>query len=442
MNVPRSLLRGALLAAGLSTVLSPLGAAERWKFDFGAGAVAPGFTPVLPEMAYSAERGFGFELGSEPVAGGRAGGDPLTSDFVTSAKPFLFSAAVPEGNYRVTVTLGDPAAESVTTIKAELRRLMVERLAVPAGQTRKVSFIVNTRSPKIAAAADIKAGEVNLKKPREIELEAFAWDDKLTLEFNNTHPAICAVEIEPVQVPTIFVLGDSTVCDQPREPFASWGQMLTRFFKPEVAIANHGESGESYSASLSRRRIDKICSQVQPGDVVIMQFGHNDQKERGENAGPFKNYKENIRKHVEMVRAHGGIPVIVSPMERRAFDADGKVRQSLADYAQGAEQAAKENNVAFIDLHAWSIPFYETLEVHGKDYSRKAFAGQDNTHSDNYGAYEFAKVIAQGLRDNKIALAKYLVDDFAPLDPHHPDPVETFPVPASGGAEGPRPLGN
>jgi len=319
---------------------------------------------------------------------------------------------------------------------------MVERVVVPAGKIQKVSFIVNTRSPNIAAIDGVKAGVVDLKKPREIELEAFAWDDKLTLEFSNTHPAVCSVEIEPVEVPTIFVLGDSTVCDQPREPFASWGQMLTRFFKPEVAIANHGESGESYTASLGRRRIDKICSLLKPGDVVIMQFGHNDQKERGENAGPFKNYKENIKKHVEMVSAHGGVSVIVSPMERRAFDDQGKVRPSLSDYAEGAQQAAKENGVAFIDLHAWSIPFYETLEAKGKDYSRKAFAGQDNTHSDNYGAYEFAKVIAQGLRDNKIRLAKYLVDDLAPLDPRQPDPVETFAVPASGGGRGPRPLGN
>ena len=372
----------------------------------------------------------------------RGGRDPITADFITAPASFLFSAAVPEGNYRVTVTLGDAYSESITTIKAELRRLMIERVATAAGKFQTVSFIVNTRSPNIAAVGDIKAGIVDLKKPREVELEAFAWDDKLTLEFNNARPAVCAVEIEPVVVPTIFVLGDSTVCDQPREPFASWGQMLPRFFKPEVAIANHGESGESYTASLGRRRIDKICSLVQPGDVVIMQFGHNDQKERGEGKGPFGNYKANIKKHVEMVRARGGIPGIVSPMERRAFDENGKVRSSLSDYAEGAQQAAKENDVAFIDLHAWSIPFYETLEAKGKDYSRKAFAGQDNTHSDNYGAYEFAKVIAEGLRENKIPLAKYLVDDFASLDPRHPDSLETFAVPASGGGRGPRPPGN
>ena len=218
--------------------------------------------------------------------------------------------------------------------------------------------------------------------------------------------------------------------------------MLTAFFKPTVAVANHGESGESYSASVGRRRIDKICSLVRPGDVVIMQFGHNDQKERGEGKGPFANYKENIRKHVEMVRARGGVPVIVSPMERRAFDENGKVRPSLADYAEGARQAAKENKTAFIDLNAISIPFYEYLEAKGKDYSRKAFAGQDNTHHDNYGAYELAKAIALGLRDNKLAIANHLVDGFAGFDPHHPDDVETFAIPASPGGRGPRPLGN
>lgn len=439
---PLRSLRSAAWLAAVALIATPLSAATSWKFDFGPGKVAPGYTQVLPSMTYNADRGFGFEPGSTPEGLDRGGDNPLTSDLITSSTPFLFSAQVPEGNYRVTVTLGDAAAPSVTTIKAELRRLMVERAVTQPGQFRQVTFIVNTRSPKISATNGMKPGSVRLKNPRESTLEAFAWDDKLTLEFDNTRPAVCAVTIEPVNVPTIFVLGDSTVCDQPREPYASWGQMLPVFFKPEVAVANHGESGESYAASLGRRRIDKIVSLIHRGDVVIMQFGHNDQKERGPGKGPFLDYKQNIRKHVEMIRAAGGIPVIVSPMERRNFNADGTVRQTLADYAEAAKQAAEENHVAFIDLHAFSIPFYETLEARGKDYSRKAFAGMDNTHTDNYGAYEFAKVIAQGLRDDHIWVAKFLVDGFKPVDPRHPDPVETFDVPPSPGAYGPKPFGS
>ena len=422
--------------------LSAANSSSNWKFDFGTVNAAPGYTAVTPAETYSAERGFGFEPGSGAlVATDRGGKDPLTGDFITSNQAFFFSANVPEGNYRVRVTLGDSAGESTTTIKAELRRLMVEHATTKSGKFETVEFIVNTRSPKITAVGDIKEGVVNLKAPRESEQEAWAWDDKITLEFNDRHPAICAVEITRVDVPTIYVLGDSTVCDQSKEPFASWGQMLPRFFQPVVAISNHGESGETYSSSLGRRRIDKIVSTLKPGEVVLMQFGHNDQKEKGEGKGPFLNYKDNIKKHVAMIRARGGVPVIVSPMERRAFDDAGKVRRSLSDFAEGARQAAKEIDAPFIDLNAMSVPFYEFLEAKGKDVSRQAFAGQDNTHHNNYGSYELAKAIAQGLREAKVDVAKYLRPDFTGFDPRHPDPLETFALPSTPGRQGPRPLG-
>ena len=104
--------------------------------------------------------------------------------------------------------------------------------------------------PKISGDGD----QVHLK-PREKTNEWWAWDDKLTLEFNGTHPALRSLEIEKADVPTVFLLGDSTVCDQPAEPWNSWGQMLPRFFKPEVAIANHAESGETIANSLARAAV-------------------------------------------------------------------------------------------------------------------------------------------------------------------------------------------
>jgi lysophospholipase L1-like esterase len=413
------------------------------KFDFGAGTVAEGMTQVLAEMIYSESAGFGFERGASVKAVDRAGGDPVTGDFCTADEPFFFSVAMPrEGNYRVTVTLGDREAESVTTIKAELRRLIVEEVRTAPGQFRTVSFVVNTRTPKIAAVGDIRAGEVRLKAPRETTQEAWAWDNRLTLEFGNSRPAVCAVEIEKVDVPTIFLLGDSTVCDQPQEPYTSWGQMLTRFFKPTVAVANHGESGESYTASLGRRRIDKIASLMKPGDYLLMQFGHNDQKEKGEGVGPFTSYKANLKKHIALVRVRGGIAVVVSPMERRAFGADGKLKPSLTDFAEASRQAAVEEGTAFIDLNAMSRQFYMVL---GPARSALAFAApggkQDNTHHNNYGAYELAKCIVQGIRENKLGIAKDIVDDFQGFDPAHPDPLETFTLPADPSPPSQRPLG-
>lgn len=234
----------------VATTLVPLFLGTVWaaplKFTFGHGNDAPGATPVSPDASFTRERGYGFEPGVTPSAG---------NGFITSERPFYFTVRVPhEGNYRVTVTLGDNTAESLTTIKAELRRLMIaDQIRVAVGKTQQVTFIVNTRTPEIAARDGIKPGRVRLKAPRETTDEAWAWDDALTLEFSNTRPAVRAIELEPADVPTVFLLGDSTVCDQAKEPYNSWGQMLPRFFKPEIALANHGESGETYRDSLARR---------------------------------------------------------------------------------------------------------------------------------------------------------------------------------------------
>ncbi len=325
---------------------------------------------------------------------------------------------------------------------------MVERVRTARGQIKTVDFIVNTRTPKIVAANGVKAGEVRLKAPRESILEGWAWDNRITLEFNPGPPpgrtCVCGIEVEKVHVPTIYLLGDSTVCDQPREPYTSWGQMLTRFFKPEVAVANHSESGETYRDTVGRRRLDKVLSLLKPGDTVIMQFGHNDQKEiRAGTGGPFTTYEAEIKECVDAIRARGGVPVIVSPMERRFFTEDGKVRPTLADYAEAARQSARALHAAFIDLNAMSIPFYETM---GPDGAYLAFAGygptRDTTHTDNYGAYEFAKCIVQGIREDHLPVAKYIVSDFKGFDPTHPDPAECFDVPPSPLATRQKPFGS
>jgi lysophospholipase L1-like esterase len=434
----RTTLFAALLAAAGAATGATDAAPAAWHFDFAASAStaqaspalapAPATATVTPDMYYSPERGYGFEPGTEPQSG----------------KPYFFSVDLPEGNYDVTVKLGGPVP-AMTTVKAELRRLMLENVHTTAGQTIARTFTVNIRTPQIPTTGAIPAGEVKLKAPRETVQEAWAWDKRLTLEFNGSAPSVQAIDIKPARVPTIFLLGDSTVCDQPQEPYNSWGQMLPRFFKPGIAIANHGESGETYRDSLQRRRLDKILSALRPGDTVLMQFGHNDQKQIKEGkGGPFTTYKDEIKNHVDAIRARGGIPVIMSSMERRNFDAHGKVVPSLIDYANAARQSAQELKTAFIDLNAMSKPFYEAL---GPEKSKAAFAEPspgkiDNTHHNSYGSYELAKLVIRGIRDNRLPAAKFIATDFPAIDPAHPDAVEKFAVPASPGATGQRPLGD
>ncbi|MBV9868900.1 MAG: hypothetical protein JO316_26440 [Abitibacteriaceae bacterium] len=403
-----------------------------WKFDFGTGQVEPGYTQVLPATTYSKERGYGFEPGANIMALDRGGPDALRGDFCTSDKPFFFSVALPEGNYQVTVTLGDQTAATTTTIKAELRRLMLEKVQTTPGQFATRTFSVNVRTPQIAGD-----GEVHLKA-REKTTEMWNWDDKLTLEFNDARPCVCALEIEKVDtIPTVFLLGDSTVCDQPLKPWNSWGQMLPRFFKPGVAVANHAESGESLRSSLGAKRLDKVLSSMKAGDYLFIQYGHNDMKEHGVGVGAFTTYKADLKHFVTAAREHGGIPVLVTSMHRKSLNAQGKINNTLGDYPAAVRQLAGEEKVPLIDLNAMSQTLYEAL---GPKHVGKAF--QDGTHHNNYGSYELAKCVVEGIRTSKLDLAKYIADDFPVFDPAHPDPVENFHMPASPMSTNIKPEGN
>src|SRR6266446_969327 len=393
-----------------------------WKFDFGPGKVATGYTQVLQQTVYSKGLGYGFEPGSNISCVDRGGKNALLSDLCTSDQPFFFSVALPEGNYNVTITFGDRNAETTTTVKAELRRLMLEEVHTAPGRFTTRTITVNIRRPQISTGGEVKL------KDREKTSEAWAWDEKLTLEFNNQRPTVCAIEITKVDVPTLFLLGDSTVCDQPLEPFNSWGQMLTRFFKPGMAVANHAESGESLRGSLRAGRLDKVLSLMKPGDYLFIQYGHNDEKEKGEGVGAFTTYKASLKHFVAEARKRGGIPVLITPMHRRTFDAQGRITNSHGDYIEAVRQEAKEENVPLIDLNAMSKSLYEAW---GPDKSTLAFKSGDGTHHNNYGSYELARCIVEGIKANRLGLMKFLMADLTAFDPSHPDSIDNFKLPAS-----------
>jgi lysophospholipase L1-like esterase len=396
-----------ILAASCATAT----AQTSFKFDFTTGKPESGWTQVAPTNFYSEAAGFGFEPGADVTAGENSTG---------SAHPFYFSVKLPEGNYKITATF---AGESTVTVKSELRRLMLEKIHAAPGKAETRSFVCNVRTPKIS-----DSNHVHLKQ-REQDTEMVDWDEKLTLEFNGAHPSLRSLEVQPVDVPTVFIAGDSTVCDQSGEPWNSWGQMLTRFFKPDVAVANYAESGESIKSSLGAKRFDKIFSLMRKGDYLFVQFGHNDMKDKAPDA--LDTYKANLKKIVAETRAKDGTPVLVTSMERKG----GVEHDTLAGYPDAVREVAKEENVALIDLNAMSRTFYRAL---GADLG-KAF--QDGTHHNNYGSYELAKCVALGIQQDKLPLTKSLVDNFS-FDPAKPDAVATFEMPASPNISNVKPLGN
>ncbi|MDP9173455.1 MAG: rhamnogalacturonan acetylesterase [Planctomycetota bacterium] len=393
------------------------------KFSF-SSAGAPGYVQVAPTAQYSDTTGYGFEPGSKVTIVDRGGSEALRSGYVTSDHPFFFSVKVPEGNYRITLTLGDSNGESVTTVKTELRRLALEQAHTSAGEIISPVITANVRQPRIPGGGAVKLkGRETSKNPGG---EWAEWDDKLTFEFSDKHPALCALSIEKAdELPTVYLCGDSTVCDQPSEPFNSWGQMLPRWFKGDVVIANQAESGETLGGFYAEGRIDKIMSTLKKGDYVFVQFGHNDMK-AGANEPPEK-YKAFYARLVGETIAKGATPVILTPVSRKSFNANGQITNSFKEFPDKVRELAKEQDVAFIDLQNISARFYEAL---GKANITPVFANaREGTHHSDYGSYEIAKCVVQGIIDDKLPLAASVVDDWKPFDPSHPDLLANFTLP-------------
>jgi len=406
-----------------------------FKFSFNPAKEIPGYIRVDPKTTYSAPTGYGFDFGTEPVAIDRRGRDPLTSGFVTSDKPFFFSVKLPEGNYDIKIITGDLKEGTLTTVRVESRRLLFEKIKTEPVKFQTLIATINIRIPSIQGTNE----EVK-RKPRE--MNKLDWDDKLTFEFTDKRPCICAIEItRNDNAVTMFLAGNSTVVDQDDDPWASWGQMIPRFLNPGIAVSNQAESGLSLGSFLSGNRLKKVMSMMKPGDFLFIEFGHNDQKEKGPDDGAYKSYSERMRLFINEFRGKGGFPVIVSPANRRSFGDDGRITNSLGDYPEAARQVARELNVPFIDLNSMTKILYESFGVENSQklfviFPANAFPGQDkalndNTHFNPFGAYELAKCIIEGIRKNNLGMQKFLVNDLPVFDPAKPDTFENFNLPLS-----------
>jgi lysophospholipase L1-like esterase len=377
---------------------------------------------------------YGFDLNTVPST--------FASGACSSTKPFFFSIAARDGNYRVTLDLGGEDS-SITTVRAESRRLLIDQLPIKAGGSRQVVFNVNVRTSAILPSGEpspaARVVEVQLK-PREVG--ALDWDRKLTLEFNGEHPSVRSISIQPIEnVPTIYIAGDSTVVDQTMEPWAAWGQMLPAFFGPGTSIANEAESGETIRSFVTEHRLAKIMSTIRAGDYLILQFGHNDQKPGMGYVPAATDFKTYLLQFIAEARSHGATPILVTPVNRRDFDTNGKIVQTLGDYPQAMREVAKQQDVSLIDLNALSKTLFEAMGEEGTlhafvHYPANTFPDQpsdlaDNTHFNSYGAYELARTIVQSIRDQKLSLARYLRMPIAHFRLAQPDPFSNWALPPS-----------
>ena len=361
-----------------------------------------------------------------------------------STEPFTFSAQVPDGNYRVTVTLGNKKKAGQTVVRAESRRHFFDVISTKKGKFETVSFVVNKHNPVIDEKTKVKL------KPREWTYKN--WDDSLNISFCGPMPAVQSIKIEPaIDVTTVFLCGNSTVVDQEDEPWASWGQMITRWFDDKVAIANYAESGLSATTFLAQGRLDKILTQLKQGDYVIVEFGHNDEKEKKPGDGAWYSYSRNLKIFADRVKAAGGNIIFCTPTARRAFQ-NGRNSNTHGDYPEAMKTVAKRENVPFIELTQMSTSLYEALgEEKSKcalvHYPMGTFPGQekalaDNTHFNPFGAWQIAKMIVMGLKQLNSPLVQHLRPDWQDYDPAQPDDPDAFVWHMSAGSNLTKPDGN
>lgn len=405
------------------------------SFHFGTSKTSKGIAIDQP-ILYNTNTGYGFDLNSSSKV-------KINTNSFSAEKPTYFSVQLPEGNYQVEVTMGNTEKASNISIKAESRRLMVNQLSIPKGQKITKIFNVNIRTPKIDNQLNVTL--------KDREKDILDWDDKLTLEF------LGQVSIQDIKITAkdnltvVYLAGDSTVTDQDVEPWASWGQFITNYFDDSVVVANYAYSGSSLSSFKNGNRLKKILNQIKKGDYLFVEFGHNDEKIKGEGNGAWGSYSGLLTEFVESAKEKGAIPVLVTPTQRRFFE-NGTLKETHGDFPAAMRDVAQKNNIALIDVTKMTTELYEAW---GDEPSRKAFVqypantfpGQekaldDNTHFNSFGANEIALCVLKGIRELDIPLKKQIKKETPNYNPKKPNYISSWTLPMSDRFEITKPDGN
>jgi lysophospholipase L1-like esterase len=288
---------------------------------------------------------------------------------------------VPPGTYDVKVLLGGDSA-AATAVGGESGRSLLPETATRAGERIARSFTVNVRVP-------------------EGEPTGPDGTPGLDLTIGGSAPALVDIRVTPARhARQILLVGDSTVCDQPAAPYSGWGQQLPRYLRKGLSVANYADSGESTVSYLADRRLwGTVRPLIRPGDLVLVQLAHNDKTTDA------ATYRANLETLVTGVREQGGQPVLVTPVVRRWFNADGTLDNGTAllvnglgvDHPAVVRSVAAEAAVPLIDLTAKTKALVESLGVEGSKALYLTDEKRDNTHTSAYGATVFAGLVRDEL---------------------------------------------
>ncbi|MFV0136715.1 rhamnogalacturonan acetylesterase [Streptomyces sp. HMX87] len=206
---------------------------------------------------------------------------------------------------------------------------------------------------------------------------------------------------------TLHIAGDSTAAQKYADaaPETGWGMALPFFLHRDLPVANHAVNGRSSKSFVDEGRLDVILREIRAGDFLVIQFAHNDQKKEDPSryTEPWTTYQEHLRLYVDGARARGVRPVLVTPVERRRFDAAGHAVSSHGEYPAAMRALAAEEGVALLDVQALSLALWQRLGVEGtKTHFNWTETEQDNTHFNPPGAIEVARLVARELLRTRV----------------------------------------
>ena len=225
----------------------------------------------------------------------------------------------------------------------------------------------------------------------------------------------------PDSTPQLFLAGDSTMADKPLDlPERGWGMALPRFFRDPAMVHNHAVNGRSTKSFIDEGRWQKIVDALRPGDFVIIQFGHNDEKieDPARGTDPATTFRTNLRRFMREVRAKQASPILATPVARRNFDAAGKLQPTHGAYPDAVRAVAAEEKVPLLELEratsAWlqavgdepSKQFFMWIEP-GK-FPKLPEGKKDDTHFVEAGASHVAELAVAEIRRLNLPLAHWL----------------------------------
>jgi lysophospholipase L1-like esterase len=238
--------------------------------------------------------------------------------------------------------------------------------------------------------------------------------------------------------PTVFVAGDSTAATWPADvaPKAGWGQALGAFLDPHrFRVDNRALSGASSKSFIDVGLLDGILADIRPNDYLLISFGHNDEKTDDRHTDPYTTYQQYLSMYIDGARRHQAQPVLVTPVERRRFDADGHATPSHGEYPAAMLALAAASRVPAVDLTRLSLELWDRVGVEGtKDYFLWQDPGEnpnfpdgvaDNTHFQAHGAIELARIVIRQL------VAGHLLPRRAAVRLHQPVPDDALEWPTS-----------